>query len=410
MSRVLITGIGAVTPIGGTFGESWRAAVEGKTGVRPISRFDAAGIPWKMAGEIDAFPAASFLGQKEQRRTDPFVHYAVAAALMAAEDAGLAVQDGPRRSPLLRGGVLIGSSRGGISTIENALRSSLNGKNRLSAYLMPSTTVGMASSYVAQKLGIRGYCLGISNACASGANAVGEAFRMIKAGFRGPVIAGGTEAPLCRLCLVGYGTAGALSKKADPSASSPFDRSRDGFVLSEGACLMVLEEAESALARKAKVYAEIAGYGNSADAFHQTKPDSRGQIQAMREAIEEAGLSPGGIDYISAHGTATLLGDRVEAEAISDVLGERLPQVPVSALKSITGHMLAASGALEAACAAMAVSKGIVPPTVNLRQKDPGCGLNIVTSAEKAGLETALSNSFGFGGVNAVLVLKRFRG
>ncbi len=410
MSRVLITGIGAVTPIGKDFGESWRAAVEGKTGIGPISRFDTADMPWKMAGEIDAFPASSFLSQKEQKRTDLFVHYAVAAALMAADDAGLALQEGTRRSPFSTGGVLIGSSRGGISTIENALRTSHGGKNRLSAYLMPSTTVGMASSYVALTLGIKGYCLGISNACASGANAIGEAYRMIKAGFRGPVVAGGAEAPLCRLCLAGYGSAGALSKKSGPSASSPFDRSRDGFVLSEGACLLVLEEAESALARNARVYAEIVGYGNSADAFHQTKPDSRGQIRAMREAIEEAGLPAGGIDYLSAHGTATPLGDRVETEAITEVLGPRLPLVRVSALKSVTGHMLAASGALEAAFTAMAVREGIVPPTINLRQKDPGCALNIVSSAEKVSLETALSNSFGFGGVNAVLALKRFRG
>jgi 3-oxoacyl-[acyl-carrier-protein] synthase II len=410
MSRVMITGIGAVTPIGGTFGESWQAAVAGKSGIAPLSRFDVSDLPWKMAGEIKSAAMSSFLGQKELRRTDRFVHYAVAAALMAAEDAGLSGQGQTRQSPLSSGGVLIGSSRGGIGTIEESVTASLTCRRRLSAYLMPSTTVGMASSYVAQKLGIQGYCLGVSNACASGANAIGEAYRMIKAGFRGPVIAGGTEAPLCRLCLAGYGTSGVLSRRTDASASRPFDRGRDGFVLSEGACALVLEKAEDALARGATVYAEIVGYGNTTDAFHQTRPDSRGQVRAMQAAMEEAGLSPAGVDYISAHGTSTPLGDRTEAEAITKLLGDRLSSVPVTALKSITGHMLAASGALETAFAAMAVRNGVIPPTLNLREKDPDCELNLVTTAAAIRPETALANSFGFGGVNAVLALRRFRG
>ncbi len=409
MYRVVITGIGAVTPIGNTFRESWQAAIEGRSGLAPITRFDNTDVPWKIAGELKGFDPCAFLGQKEVLRTDPFVHYAVAAAMMAVLDAGWPIHDKSLLSPLSAGGVIIGSSRGGISTIEHAVREDLDGRRRLSAYLMPSTTVSMAPSYISQKLGIRGYCLGISNACASGTNAIGEAYRMIRSGFAGPLIAGGTEAPLCRLCLVGYGTAGALSKKDGPAASSPFDRSRDGFVLSEGACVLILEEAGNALARKANIYAEIVGYGNTADAFHQTKPDSRGQVAAMRAAMEGAGLSAENVDYISAHGTSTPLGDSTEAKAISEILGNRLPEVPVGAVKSVTGHLLAASGALETAFAAMTLMEGIVPPTINLRQKDPGCGLAIVTKAEKIDPETALSSTFGFGGVNAVIALRRFR-
>jgi 3-oxoacyl-[acyl-carrier-protein] synthase II len=409
MYRVVITGIGAVTPIGNTFRESWRAAIRGRSGLGPVTRFDVTDIPWKVAGELKGFDPCAFLGQKEVRRTDPFVHYAVAAATMAVQDAGWPLHDKSHRSPLSAGGVIIGSSRGGIGTIEKAISGNLIRKSRFSAYLMPSTTVGMAPSYIAQKLGIRGYCLGISNACASGANAIGEAYRLIKSGYPGPVLAGGTEAPLCPLCVAGYGASGALSRIADVSASRPFDRKRDGFVLSEGACALILEEAGSAFARKANIYAEIVGYGNSADAFHQTKPDSRGQVRAIQAAMEEAGISAEDVDYISAHGTSTPVGDRSETEAIEGILGRRTPEVVVTALKSMTGHMLAASGALETAFVAMSLKEGVVPPTINLVQKDQGCRLNIVTEAASIAPETAFSNSFGFGGVNAVIALRRSR-
>ncbi len=409
MYRVVITGIGAVTPIGNTFRESWQAAIGGRSGLAPITRFDTTDVPWKIAGELKGFDPCAFLGQKEVLRTDPFVHYAVAAAMMAVQDAGWPIHDKSLRSPLSAGGVIIGSSRGGVGTIEKAISGRLISKSRLSAYLMSSTTVSMAPSYISQKLGIQGYCLGVSNACASGANAIGEAYRLIKSGYRAPVIAGGTEAPLCRLCVAGYGAAGALSRMMDVSASRPFDRKRDGFVLSEGACVLILEEAESALARKANIYAEIVGYGNTADAFHQTKPDSRGQIRAMRAAMEGAGLSAEEVDYISAHGTSTPLGDRSETEAMEVILGKRIPEVPVSALKSMTGHMLAASGALETAFAAMSVKEGTVPPTINLIQKDHDCSLNVITEAAKIAPGTALSNAFGFGGVNAVIAIRRFR-
>jgi 3-oxoacyl-[acyl-carrier-protein] synthase II len=405
MKRVVITGIGAVTPIGNTFYDSWEAAKSGLSGIRPVTRFDAGDLPWKLAGEAEGFSADSYLSVREQRRLDPFGVYAVAASVMAVEDAGLA------RSPdyLASGGVIIGSGRGGIGTLEAAFDCGAKSvrKSRVTPYLMPATTVGAASSYAARKLGMKGHCLGISNACASGASAIGEAYRMIMAGYAGPVIAGGAEAPVCRVCFQGYGVAGALSRSVDPFASRPFDRTRDGFVLAEGACVMVLEEMEDALKRGAAIVGEIAGYAGSCDAFHQTRPAAEGQKRAILAAIADAGLTPGDIDYISAHATSTPVGDRVEAEALKRAFGKGVAALPVSAVKSMTGHMLAASGALEAAFTAMSIREGLIPPTVNLGRQDEECGLNVVTQRTRAVIETAISGSYGFGGVNAVLVLRR---
>jgi 3-oxoacyl-[acyl-carrier-protein] synthase II len=277
---------------------------------------------------------------------------------------------------------------------------------------MPATTISMAASYVAKKLGIRGYCLGLSNACASGSNAVGEAFRLIKSGYSPLIIAGGTEAPICRVCIEGYGSSGALSARSEssegaPDAPRPFDKERDGFVLSEGACVLVLEEYDHALRRGAPVYGEIIGYGNCADAFHMTKPYPEGEARAMEMAMREARLSPDDIDYINTHGTGTRLGDQAEAQALQRVFGKRASNIPASALKSMTGHMLAASGALEIASTLMTMREGIIPPTINLDEKDPECDINIITKKKKADIKIAISNSFGFGGVNAVVVLKR---
>jgi 3-oxoacyl-[acyl-carrier-protein] synthase II len=405
MKRVVITGIGAVTPLGNTFCDSWEAAKKGLSGVGPVTRFETANLPWKAAGEVKGFDADAYLSVREQRRLDLFGVYAVAAAVMAVQDAGLAQHP----DYLASGGVIIGSSRGGISTLEKAFSCNTkgNGKKRLTPYLMPATTISTASSYVAQKLGIKGHCLGISNACASGASAIGEAYRAIRGGYAGPMLAGGSEAPLCRSCFDGYGVAGALSKYAGPFASRPFDRARDGFVLSEGACVMVLEEMERAVKREAAIIGEIRGYAGSCDAFHQTRPEADGEKRAMLAAIRDAGLTPGDIDYISAHATSTPLGDRVETEALKRVFGKRTDAVPVSAIKSMTGHILAASGALETAFAAMSVKEGIIPPTINLGEKDRECGLNVVTQVAKREIKYALTGSYGFGGVNAVLVLGR---
>ncbi len=409
MHRIAITGIGAVTPLGNTFQSSWKAAIMQKSGIAPVTRFDSSGMPWTVCGELKGFDPAPYLGEKEMRRLDPFAQYAVAAAIMAAEDAGLISSN----SSLQQGGVIIGSSRGGIGTIEKAVSARQSEgrtgrkKRRLSPYLMPATTISMAASYTAQKLGIRGYCLGISNACTSGTNAIGEAFRLIRNGFAGPVFAGGADAPICLTCFEGYGNAGALSRISDQTASRPFDRARDGFVLSEGSCVVVLEEYGMALKRGATIYAEIIGYGNSVDAFHQTRPLAEGEATAMGSAMSSAGVTPDNIDLISSHGTSTPAGDAAECRAIHQVFGERAAGIPVTAVKSMSGHMLAASGAFEAACSAMAISQGIIPPTINLTKQDEQIRLSVVKEARPAGLRSVMVNSFGFGGVNAVLVINK---
>jgi 3-oxoacyl-[acyl-carrier-protein] synthase II len=289
------------------------------------------------------------------------------------------------------------------------LRPIVQRKRNVSPYLMPATTISMASSYVAQKLGCHGACLGISNACASGTNAVGEAFRRVKFGLENLVFCGGAEAPVCRLCIEGYGSAGALSEINDATASRPFDRTRDGFVLSEGACVLVLEEYGQARRRGARIYGEIIGYGNTSDAFHQTVPSPDGEARAIQNALAEAGLKPEDIGYINAHGTATLIGDRVETQALKGALGRAAFSIPVTSVKSMTGHMLAASGAFEAAALLAGMNESVIPPTINLKEKDPECDLDYVTELREATIEYAVSNSFGFGGVNAVLVFRNLR-
>ena len=421
MNRVVVTGIGAVSPLGNSLHKCWEVAKTGLSGIALITKFDPSEIKWKVAGELKGFDAQKYLSLKEINRLDPFVHYAVAAAMMAAEDAGLIPPTHPSPSRgegkgggelLNSAGVIIGSSRGGISTIEKELQKKcLSGithrASRISPYLMPSTTISMASSYIAQKLGIKGYCLGISNACASGTNAIGEAYRLIRSGYHGPVFCGGAEAPVCRICIEGYGESGALSQVNDSSASKPFDMTRDGFVLSEGACILVLENYEDALKRGARIYGEIIGYGNTTDAFHQTIPAQEGEAMAIKMAINEAGLKPEDIDFINAHGTSTPLGDKIETKAIKLSFGKRAYQIPITSIKSLTGHMLAASGSLEAAFTLMSIDEGIIPPTINLKVRDPECDLDYATELRRAQIEYAISHSFGFGGVNAVLVMRK---
>jgi 3-oxoacyl-[acyl-carrier-protein] synthase II len=410
MNRVVVTGIGAVSPLGNTFQESWAAAKNGLTGIGAVTGFDASDIPWQVAGELKHFDPGRYLSVKELKRLDPFAQYAVAAAVMAAEDAGLISSFILHPSSLSSAGIIVGSSRGGISSLEHSIiksRRLSRKQHSVSPYLMPATTISMAPSYIAQKLGIKGCCLGVSNACASGANAIGEAYRLIISGYKYPVLCGGAEAPLCGICFQGYGASGALSKINDSTASRPFDRTRDGFVLSEGACIMVLEEYTTARKRGAKVYGEISGYGNTCDSFHQTIPSAEGEARAISAAIEDAGLAAGDIDFINAHGTSTILGDKTETGAIKITFGKKACEIPVFSLKSMTGHMLAASGALEAAITMISMCEGTIPPTINLTERDPECDLDIVTELRKADIEYAISNSFGFGGVNAVLVMKK---
>jgi 3-oxoacyl-[acyl-carrier-protein] synthase II len=412
MKRVVITGIGAVTPLGNDIETTWKGLTQKRSGIGLITKFDPSGLTSRIAGELKYFPSENYISRKEIQRLDPFIHYAIAAAIMAAEDAELSV-GANGRSPLLENaGIVIGSSRGGITSMGNALQKHLLTDKPFSAYLMSSSTISMASSQISMQFGIKGPSLGISTACASGTNAIGEAARMIRYGEIDLAFAGGSEAPICRLAVGGYAASGALSERNhEPlKASRPFDKDRDGFVIAEGAGILVLEELDHALKRKAKVYAELAGYGTSSDAFHQTKPDSEGEATAIKKALKDAGLSAEEVDYINAHATSTPLGDLAESIAIKKVFGKKADDIYVSSSKSMLGHMLGAAGAVEAAITAMSIDRGMVISTTNLEKPDPACELNHVTTTMEKDINAAITNSFGFGGVNAVLVLKKFRG
>ncbi len=451
MRKVVITGIGAVTPLGNNIESTWDHLTKKHTGIDYITKFDPSGLTSRIAGEVKNFSPEDYIPKKDILRLDPFIHYATAAAIMAAEDAGLIKQNTEHRtqntdppthpsplrgkgkgggetfnsklqtssSKLLNAGIVIGSSRGGIMSVEkaitrmqNAERRTQNTATRFSAYLMSSTTISMASSYVSMRFGIKGPALGISTACASGATAIGEAMRLIQRGEIDLALAGGAEAPICKLAVGGYAAAGALSRRnLEPEkASRPFDKDRDGFVIAEGAGILLVEELTHALKRGARIYSELAGYGTSSDAFHQTKPDSGGEALAINNALTDAKVSVEEVDYINAHATSTILGDRAEAEAIKKVFSSRAFEIPVSASKSMLGHMLGAAGTVEAAITVLSMKKGIIIPTINLENPDPDCELSHVTSLMDKEITVALSNSFGFGGVNVVLVFKKFRG
>ncbi len=414
MKRVVITGIGAVTPLGNTIGSTWDKLVAKRSGIGPITRFDVSGLPSRIAGELKGFKPEDYLPKKDILRLDPFIHFAASAAAMACEDAGLmSANPSPdtRHSSLNSAGIVIGSSRGGISSMDAALTGHLVNGKRFSAYLMSSSTISMAASYVSMRLCTKGMVLGTSTACASGTTAVGEAFRMVRSGSLSVAIAGGAEAPLCRLAVGGYGASGSLSKRNDDpaKASRPFDMDRDGFVIAEGAGILVMEELDHALNRGAKIYAEIIGCGSSSDAFHQTQPDSDGEAMAITNALLDAGISAGEVECINAHATSTSLGDRAEAEAIRKVFGKHAENVYVTSCKSMLGHMLGAAGAVEAVITAISIQRGIITPTINLDSTATDCTLNHVTSVIEKEIDIAITNSFGFGGVNAVLVMKKYR-
>ena len=422
MKRVVITGIGVVTPLGNNIRTTWENLTKGSSGIAPITKFDprSAAFPSKIAGELKSFSTEDYIPPKDVLRLDPFIYYAAAAAIMAAEDAGLIKQTSDLRLitlnselfNLFNSAIVIGSSRGGIMSMEKAVEKYILDSKPFSAFLMSSTTINMASSYVSMRLGIKGPVLGMSTACASGTNAIGEAFRLIQYGEIDMALTGGSEAPICKLTVGSYGAAGALSKRnhEPQKASRPFDKDRDGFVIAEGAGILVLEELRHALKRGARIYAELFGYGTSSDAFHQTKPDSSGQAIAINKALKDTGISVDEVDYINAHATSTILGDKAETEAIRKVFGKCADKIAVSSTKSMFGHMLGASGAVEAAITALSISKGVIIPTINLETPDHDCKLNHVTTLTKREINVAVSNSFGFGGVNAVLALKKFEG
>jgi len=405
--RVVVTGIGPVTPVGTGVEDFWEGLTTGRNGIREIQNFDTSDLVVHLAGEVPGFDPSRWLDAKEARRTDRVTHFSLAGAQLAWEDAG---------SPEIaadRGGVVIATGIGGIETLLQQHSVLLEkGPGRVSPFMVPALMANASAGHVAMRFGLTGPNLCTVTACASGAHAVGEGYRMIRDGMIELAIVGGSEAATLPLTVSAFAQMQALTKNADPeTASRPFDAERDGFVLSEGSCVLILEEAERAAARGARVYAQIAGYGASADAFHITAPDPKGSgaALAIEHALEDAGVEPQDVQYVNAHGTSTPLNDASETRALKSALGEDVAhEVPVSSTKSMTGHMLGAAGAVETAVLALTVQRGVIPPTIHYKTPDPDCDLDPVPNeAREASVELAISNSFGFGGQNAVIAVRR---
>ena len=410
--RVALTGIGVVTPIGTGRKDFWEGVRAGRRGVGPLTRFDASALRTRIAGEIQGFDPASFFSPKRAGRLDRFGHLSIAAAQLALEDAGLAIGEGFHAVPETELGVTIGSALGGVPSAEADHAAFLeSGLRSVPASLAIRVFAGAGACNVAIAFGARGPVLGNSNSCASGAIAIGEAFRMIRDGEARAMIAGGVEAPLAPLTFAAFTVIKAMSTANDEPAraSRPFDARRDGFVMAEGAAILILEDLAHALRRDARIYAELAGFATTNDAFHMTAPQPQGRdaARAMRIAIRDAGLLPQEIEAVNAHGSSTVLNDRTETLAIKEVLGDRARRVPVSGTKGLHAHALGASGAMEAAIASLSVSEGFLPATANLDHPDPECDLDYVPRIGRSvPVRTVISNSFGFGGTNACLVFK----
>lgn len=411
MARAVITGMGVVSPLGADTASFWAGLVAGQSGIRPIEHIDVSAYKTRIAGLVQNFDAEALFGRKEARRMDRFTQFALAATDEAMREASLDMEKVDRT----RVAVYVGSGTGGLRTLsdnETLLRE--RGPDRVSPLLVPMMIGNMAAAQISIRYGIYGPTMSPVTACSIGNTAIGEAYRLIRDGEADVVIAGGAEAAVTELSLASFGNATALSRRneAPARASRPFDAGRDGFVLAEGAGIVVLESLEHALRRGAEPLAEVIGYGASSDAYHQvaTHPEGRGAVQAMRAALRSAGLAPGDVDVISAHATSTELGDATETLAIKGVFGERAGLIPVTANKSMTGHMLGAAGGAEAVALVRTLREGIVPPTINLEQPDPACDLDYVPNAARRspGMKVGLSNSFGFGGHNAVIVLRRY--
>jgi 3-oxoacyl-[acyl-carrier-protein] synthase II len=405
--RVVVTGIGPVTPVGTGVEDFWTGITSGRNGIRRITAFDTDDLPVKVAGEVPGFDPSPWLDPKEIRRTDRFVHYGVAAAALAWDDA-----ERPE-VPAERAGVVFATGIGGIQTLLTQHSVLLEkGPGRVSPFMVPALMANAASGHIAMRLGFTGPNLCTVSACSSSNHAIGEAMRYIRDDYIDVCIAGGSEAATLPLTVAAFAQMTALTKNPDPeTASRPFDKDRNGFVLSEGACSLVLESEEHARSRGARIYCEVAGYGASDDAFHITAPDPKGSgaALAMTWALRDAGEEPRAVSYVNAHGTSTQLNDAAETAAIKAVLGEDLShRVPASSTKSMTGHMLGAAGAVEGAICALAITNGVVPPTIHYETPDPDCDLDCVPNrARQAEVRLALSNSFGFGGHNAVVAFRK---
>lgn len=407
--RVVVTGLGAVTPVGNNVPTMWESIVAGKSGIGPITKVDKEEFPVHVAAELKDYDPLLHISKRDARRMDPFTQYAVSASKMAVEDARLTIDD----SIAERVGVWIGSGIGGMETYEDQFRRFMDkGYRRVSPFFVPMMIPDMAAGQVSIQLGAKGINSCTTTACASGANSIGDAFKAIQRGDVDYMITGGTEAPLTNISFAGFSMAKALSLTEDPTkASRPFDKNRDGFVMGEGAGILVLETLESALERGAHIYCEIVGYGATGDAYHITAPAENGEgaARAMKQALEDAKVEPSQIDYINAHGTSTDLNDRYETQAIKAIYGEHAYKVAVSSTKSMTGHLLGAAGGIEAIISAKAIEDGTIPATINYETKDEDCDLDYVPNeARTQEVNAVMSNSFGFGGHNVSLVFKKY--
>ncbi|MCX7112552.1 MAG: beta-ketoacyl-ACP synthase II [Proteobacteria bacterium] len=408
--RVVITGLGAVSPVGNNVADSWSSIINGKSGIGPIERFDVSEFSTRIGGAIKDFDVTEYIPEKEAKKMDSFIHYGLAAGMQAFVNSGLEVTE----ENAVRIGVVVGSGIGGIYGIEQGHNAFLKGGPRkISPFFVPSNIINMISGNLSIKYGLKGPNYAIVTACATGTHCIGDAYRLIQYGDADVMFAGGAEMATAPSSLGGFASARALSRRNnEPTfASRPFDRDRDGFVLSDGAGVLVLEELEHAKRRGAKIYAEVIGYGMSSDAYHMTSPmeNGEGAARCMNNALRDASLRPEELDYINAHGTSTPAGDIAETLAVKTVLGEAAYRVAVSSTKSMTGHMLGAAGGIEAVFSVMALCEQIMPPTINLDNPGPGCDLDYVPhTARQAKLNIVMSNSFGFGGTNGTLIFKSF--
>jgi len=407
--RVVITGLGAVTPLATGVEESWRKLCQGKSGVARITKFDCSGSNVQIAAELKDFHPEDFLDKKKIRRTDPFIQYALVAARMAIHDAELTINE----NNTSRVGVVLGSCAGGMDMFGTnlfALRD--QGPEKVSPFFIPGFLPNMAAGEVSMDFGIRGPSKCVVTACATGNNCIGDALRLIQYDEADAMVAGGSDAYVIPIGIAGFAKMRALSRRNNEpeKASRPFDKDRDGFVIGEGAGVVILEEMGSAIQRGARIYAELIGYGSNIDSFHITEPDWENQARCLKLAMNDAAISPGDVDYINAHGTSTIVNDVSETKAIKSALGEHSRKVPVSSNKSMIGHLLGAAGGVEAIFTILTIRDGIMPPTINYDTPDPECDLDYVPNvARKGQVNVALSNSFGFGGINATLVFRKFK-
>jgi 3-oxoacyl-[acyl-carrier-protein] synthase II len=406
--RVVVTGLGMITPLGIGVKDTWDNIIAARSGIGMITYFDTSNFQTKIAGEVKGFNPEDYIESKEIKKMDRFIHFAIAAATMALNDSGLKITD--KNADKI--GVIVGSGIGGLYAIEHYHSVFLDkGPRRISPFFIPMLVINLASGQISIKFGAKGPNSAVATACATGSHSIGDAFKIIQRGDADAMIAGGTEAVVTPLGIGGFNAMKALSTRNDEpeKASRPFEIDRDGFVMGEGAGVLILESLESALDRGAKIYAEIIGYGMTADAYHITAPGGDGAARCMELTLKDGGINPSEVDYINAHGTSTKFGDEIENKAIKTVFGEHAYKMAVSSTKSMTGHLLGASGGVEAVIVILSIYNDIVPPTINLDKPDPECDLDYVPHrSRKMTVNCALSNSFGFGGTNACLLLKKF--